>query len=80
MKALTDAAHGVVNGMNSVIRFFGDALVYFLIAAALALLAYIFIKKCYGEKSLELIRCQSVGNRLQLRLRERTIVRGWRVV
>ncbi|MBK5092188.1 MAG: DUF4349 domain-containing protein [Actinobacteria bacterium] len=49
-QALADAAHGVVNGINAVIRFFGDALVYVLIAAALALLAYLVVKKRYGEK------------------------------
>jgi hypothetical protein len=49
-QALADAAHGVVNGINAVIRFFGDALIYVLIAVALALLAYLVVKKRYGAK------------------------------
>lgn len=45
VQALKDAAHGVVNGLNVVIRFLGNALVYILIAALAGLGAYIYIKR-----------------------------------
>jgi hypothetical protein len=50
MRALADAAHGIVNGINAVVRFLGDALIYIVIAAALGALAYVMIRKRYGEK------------------------------
>lgn len=43
-QALSDAAHGVVDGFNAVIRFFGDALVYIIIIAFAALLAMFIVR------------------------------------
>lgn len=50
VRALSDAAHGIINGINTVIRFLGDALIYILIVAALAALAYVVFRKHSGEK------------------------------
>ena len=52
VRALSDAAHGIINGINTVIRFLGDALIYILVVAALAALAYlIFRKRSSGKKA-----------------------------
>lgn len=45
VQALRDAAHGVVNGLNVVIRFLGNALVYIVIAACIGLGAFVYIKR-----------------------------------
>jgi hypothetical protein len=50
LEALKDAAHGLVYGLNSVIRFFGGALVYMVIVAALAFAVYALIKRKPHEK------------------------------
>jgi len=50
VRALSDAAHGIINGMNTVIRFLGDALIYILIVAALVALAYVILKRRSIEK------------------------------
>ncbi|MCJ7745492.1 MAG: DUF4349 domain-containing protein [Actinobacteria bacterium] len=50
VRALSDAAHGIINGINTVIRFLGDALIYILIVAALAALAFVIFRKHSGEK------------------------------
>lgn len=42
--ALSDAAHGVVDGFNAVIRFLGDALVYILIIAVVLLVALYLVR------------------------------------
>lgn len=48
--ALSDAVHGVVNGMNAVVRFLGDALIYIIIAAAVALLIYFAVRRRRNSK------------------------------
>lgn len=48
--ALSDAAHGVVDGLSAVIRFLGNALVYIVILAGLALLLYFLLRKRFQEK------------------------------
>jgi len=48
--ALSDAAHGVVDGLSAVIRFMGDALVYILILVLIALGLYFILKKYTGKK------------------------------
>jgi hypothetical protein len=49
-KALSDAVHAVVDGVNAVIRFCGHAFIYILVIAALALLAYLLYRKYRPEK------------------------------
>ncbi|MFH1150118.1 MAG: DUF4349 domain-containing protein [Actinomycetota bacterium] len=51
VQALKDAAHGVVDGLNEVIKFAGDALVYVVIIAALAFVVYLVIKR-RGKKDV----------------------------
>jgi rRNA maturation endonuclease Nob1 len=51
VQALKDAAHGVVDGLNEVIKFAGDALVYIVIIVALGLAAY-FLLKSRGRKKV----------------------------
>jgi len=48
--ALSDAAHGVVDGLSAVIRFTGDALVYVVILALIGLGLYFILKKYAGKK------------------------------
>ncbi|MBU4195013.1 MAG: DUF4349 domain-containing protein, partial [Actinobacteria bacterium] len=43
--ALSDAAHGVVDGLSAVIRFLGNALVYIIILALIALGLYFLLRK-----------------------------------
>lgn len=43
-QALSDAAHGVVEGLNAVIRFLGDALVYIIIIAMVVFAAVYLVK------------------------------------
>ncbi|MBN1288474.1 MAG: DUF4349 domain-containing protein [Actinobacteria bacterium] len=45
VQALGDAAHGVVNGLNVVIRFMGNALVYMVIALCGVLAVYVHVKR-----------------------------------
>ncbi len=48
--ALSDAAHGLVDGLSAVIRFTGDALVYVVILALIALGLYFILRKYAGKK------------------------------
>lgn len=48
--ALSDALHGVVDGLSAVIRFLGDALVYILILALIGLGLYFVIKRFNNKK------------------------------
>ncbi|MCG2796383.1 MAG: DUF4349 domain-containing protein, partial [Actinomycetia bacterium] len=49
--ALSDAAHGVVDGLSAVIRFLGNALVYIIILALIALGLYFLLRKRFRDKS-----------------------------
>lgn len=48
--ALSEAAHGVVDGLSAVIRFTGNALVYIVILALIALGLYFGLRKFEGRK------------------------------
>ncbi|MBU4301570.1 MAG: DUF4349 domain-containing protein [Actinobacteria bacterium] len=48
--ALSDAAHGVVDGLSAVIRFLGNALVYIIILALIALGLYFLLRKYIRNK------------------------------
>lgn len=50
-QAIVDAAHGVVNGLNEVIKFLGNAAVYIVIAVALVLIGYLLYRKRRRPKS-----------------------------
>jgi len=45
VKALSDAAHGVVDGINEVIRFAGNALIYILIVVILTVTIYALVRR-----------------------------------
>jgi hypothetical protein len=48
--ALSDAAHGLVDGLSAIIRFMGNALVYVIILVLIALGLYFILKKYTGKK------------------------------
>lgn len=49
--ALSDAAHGVVDGLSAVIRFLGDALVYIVILVLIGLGLYFILKKYFRKEA-----------------------------
>lgn len=53
VQALKDAAHGIVNGFNVVVRFCGNALVYVMIAGALASIGFVLWRRRSGAKPAE---------------------------
>lgn len=53
VQALKDAAHGVVDGLNEVIKFVGDALVYIVIIVALVLAACFLLKRRGRNKATQ---------------------------
>lgn len=48
--AFADAAHGVVNAFNAIVRFAGVSLVYILLIAAVAAVCYLVVKKYFMQK------------------------------
>jgi len=48
--AFADAAHGVVNAFNAIVRFAGVSLVYILLVAAVAAVCYLVVKKFFMQK------------------------------
>jgi hypothetical protein len=49
--ALSDAAHGFMDGLNTVIRFLGNALIYIILLGVVAMIAYMVIKKRDGGEA-----------------------------